>query len=278
MAQEPWRGASAIVDTRRIAKFGSFYAAEYRVRNMLKWWQAIVAFGIGNPILYLTSIGIGVGTLIDRHTNGAGPDGVKYLAFIAPALLATSALQGTMDEVTFPVVHGFDWRKVFFAMHAAGLTGKQIAHGVIMSAVARTVFTVSVYWLILWFFDAFDSLRALWLIPINVYLGACFGAVLMAVSSYMKEDDGWFAIIGRFVIAPMFLFSGTFYSLSTLPLSVRWVGWISPLWHATEIGRYFSYSHPIPGQMLFIHFGYMTLLGIAGILVANRKFALRLAA
>jgi len=278
MAQTQWRGASAIVDTRRIAKFGAFYAAEYRVRNMLKWWQAIVAFGIGNPILYLTSIGIGVGTLIDRHTNGAGPDGVKYLAFIAPALLATSALQGTMDEVTFPVVHGFDWRKVFFAMHAAGLTGKQIAQGVIMSAVARTVFTVSVYWLILWFFDAFDSLRALWLIPINVYLGACFGAVLMAVSSYMKEDDGWFAIIGRFVIAPMFLFSGTFYSLSTLPLSVRWVGWISPLWHATEIGRYFSYSHPISGQMLFIHFGYMTLLGIAGILVANRKFALRLAA
>ena len=278
MAQTQWRGASAIVDTRRIAKFGAFYAAEYRVRNMLKWWQAIVAFGIGNPILYLTSIGIGVGTLIDRHTNGAGPDGVKYLAFIAPALLATSALQGTMDEVTFPVVHGFDWRKVFFAMHAAGLTGKQIAQGVIMSAVARTVFTVSVYWLILWFFDAFDSLRALWLIPINVFFGACFGAVLMAVSSYMKEDDGWFAIIGRFVIAPMFLFSGTFYALSTLPLSVRWVGWISPLWHATEIGRYFSYSHPISGQMLFIHFGYMTLLGIAGILVANRKFALRLAA
>jgi len=278
MAQTQWRGASAIVDTRRIAKFGAFYAAEYRVRNMLKWWQAIVAFGIGNPILYLTSIGIGVGTLIDRHTNGAGPDGVKYLAFIAPALLATSALQGTMDEVTFPVVHGFDWRKVFFAMHAAGLTGKQIAQGVIMSAVARTVFTVSVYWLILWFFDAFDSLRALWLIPINVFFGACFGAVLMAVSSYMKEDDGWFAIIGRFVIAPMFLFSGTFYSLSTLPLSVRWVGWISPLWHATEIGRYFSYSHPISGQMLFIHFGYMTVLGVAGILIANRKFALRLAA
>jgi lipooligosaccharide transport system permease protein len=147
-----------------------------------------------------------------------------------------------------------------------------------MSAVARTVFTVSVYWLILWLFDAFDATRALWLIPINVYFGACFGAVLMAVSSYMKEDDGWFAIIGRFVIAPMFLFSGTFYSLSTLPLSVRWVGWISPLWHATEIGRYFSYNHPIPGQMLFVHFGYMTILGIAGILIANRKFALRLAA
>ena len=278
MNQTQWRGASTIVDTRKIARFGALYAAEYRMRNMLKWWQAIVAFGIGNPLIYLTSIGIGVGTLIDRHTHGAGPDGVKYLAFLAPALLATSALQGTMDEVTFPVVHGFDWRKVFFAMHAAGLTGKQIAQGVILSAVTRTVFTVSVYWAILWLFDAFDSPRALWLIPIQIYFGACFGAVLMAVSSYMKEDDGWFAIIGRFVIAPMFLFSGTFYSLSTLPLSVRWVGWISPLWHATEVGRYFAYQHPISPLMLAVHFGYMTLLGIAGILVANRKFGLRLAA
>jgi len=278
MSEAQWRGASAIVDTGKVARFGALYAAEYRIRNMLKWWQAMVAYGIGNPLLYLTSIGIGVGTLIDHHAHGAGPDGVRYLTFIAPALLATAALQSTMDEVTFPVVHGFEWRKVFFAMHAAGLTGKQIARGVMISAVLRTVFTVGVYWLILWFFDSFDSLRALWLLPIDIYLGACFGAVLMAVSAYMKEDDGWFAIIGRFVIAPMFLFSGTFYSLSTLPLTVRWVGWISPLWHATEVGRYFSYDHPISSTMLFVHFGYLTILGIAGLLVANRKFALRLAA
>jgi len=278
MAQTQWQGASVLVDTRRIARRGALYVAEYRIRNMLKWWQAILAFGLGNPILYLTSIGIGVGTLIDRHTNGAGPDGVKYLAFIAPALLATAALQGAMDEVTFPVVHGFDWRKVFFAMHAAGLTGKQIAQGVMISAILRTIFTVGVYWSILWLFDAFDSPRALWLIPIDIYLGACFGAALMAVSAYMKEDDGWFAIIGRFVIAPMFLFSGTFYALSTLPLTVQWVGWISPLWHATEVGRYFSYDHPIPGHMLLVHIGYLTAMGLIGLWVANRKFALRLAA
>lgn len=278
MSADNWRGATNLVDTNRIARFGAFYAAEYRIRNMLKWWQAIVAFGIGNPLLYLTSIGIGVGSLIDKNTNGTGPDGVKYLAFIAPALLATAALQGTMEEVTFPVLHGFDWRKVFYAMHAAGLTGKQVAQGVMISAITRSVFTVSVYWVILWAFGAFSSIEAIWLIPIQIFFGACFASVMMAASAYMKEDDGWFAIIGRFVIAPMFLFSGTFYSLSTLPLSIRWVGWISPLWHATEIGRYFSYDHPISAQMLFVHFGYMSLLCVIGLLIANRKFALRLAA
>ena len=278
MSAELWRGASSLVDTKRIARFGATYAAEYRIRNMLKWWQAIVAFGVGNPLLYLTSIGIGVGTLIDKHTHGAGPDGVKYLAFLAPALVATAALEGTMEEVTFPVVHGFDWRKVFFAMHAAGLTGKQIAQGVILSAISRAIFTVSVYWAILWIFGAFGAIHAIWLIPVELYFGACFASLMMAASSYMKDDDGWFAIIGRFVIAPMFLFSGTFYSLATLPLSVRWIGWISPLWHATEVGRHIAYGHTLSVQMIFVHFGYMTLIGVAGLLIAFRKFALRLAA
>jgi lipooligosaccharide transport system permease protein len=278
MSAELWRGASSLVDTKRIARFGATYAAEYRIRNMLKWWQAIVAFGVGNPLLYLTSIGIGVGTLIDKHTHGAGPDGVKYLAFLAPALVATAALEGTMEEVTFPVVHGFDWRKVFFAMHAAGLTGKQIAQGVILSAISRAIFTVSVYWAILWIFGAFGSIHAIWLIPVELYFGACFASLMMAASSYMKDDDGWFAIIGRFVIAPMFLFSGTFYSLATLPLSVRWIGWISPLWHATEVGRHIAYGHTLSVQMIVVHFGYMTLIGVAGLLIAFRKFALRLAA
>jgi len=278
MSAELWRGASSLVDTKRIARFGATYAAEYRIRNMLKWWQAIVAFGVGNPLLYLTSIGIGVGTLIDKHTHGAGPDGVKYLTFLAPALVATAALEGTMEEVTFPVVHGFDWRKVFFAMHAAGLTGKQIAQGVILSAISRAIFTVSVYWAILWIFGAFGSIHAIWLIPVELYFGACFASLMMAASSYMKDDDGWFAIIGRFVIAPMFLFSGTFYSLATLPLSVRWIGWISPLWHATEVGRHIAYGHTLSFQMIFVHFGYMTLIGVAGLLIAFRKFALRLAA
>jgi len=278
MSAELWRGASSLVDTKRIARFGATYAAEYRIRNMLKWWQAIVAFGVGNPLLYLTSIGIGVGTLIDKHTHGAGPDGVKYLTFLAPALVATAALEGTMEEVTFPVVHGFDWRKVFFAMHAAGLTGKQIAQGVILSAISRAIFTVSIYWAILWIFGAFGSIHAIWLIPVELYFGACFASLMMAASSYMKDDDGWFAIIGRFVIAPMFLFSGTFYSLATLPLSVRWIGWISPLWHATEVGRHIAYGHTLSFQMIFVHFGYMTLIGVAGLLIAFRKFALRLAA
>ena len=276
MLDQTWRGATNLVDTRKVAKRGAIYVAEYRIRNILKWWQAVLAFDVGNPVLFLSSIGIGVGSLIDNHTQGAGPDGVKYLTFLAPALLATAALQGTMEEVTFPVMHGFDWRKVFYAMYAAGLTGKQVAQGIMLSAIAKGSFAVTIYWIVLWLANGFSSLSALWLIPIEIYFGACFACVIMAIASFVKKDDGWFAIIGRFVIAPMFLFSGTFYSLTTLPLSVRWVGWISPLWHATEIGRYVSYRHDSSITMLLIHFGYLTALGATGLAIAYWKFAKRL--
>ncbi len=277
MTDEKWRGAVDLVNTQKVARRGALYVAEYRIRNILKWWQAVLAFDIGNPILFLTSIGIGVGTLVNQNNGGTGPDGVKYLTFLAPALLATAALQGTMEEVTFPVMHGFDWRKVFFAMHAAGLTGKQVAQGIMLSAIAKGSFAVSIYWIVLWLANGFSSLSALWLIPIEIYFGACFACVIMAVASFVKKDDGWFAIIGRFVIAPMFLFSGTFYSLATLPLSVRWVGWISPLWHATEIGRYVSYRQDFSVAMLLVHFGYLTALGATGLAIAYWKFAKRLA-
>ena len=100
MKNQTWRGASVVVDANKVSRFGALYAAEYRIRNMLKWWQAILAFDIGNPVLFLTSIGIGVGSLVDKHTAGSGPDGVKYLTFLAPALLATAAIQSTMEEVT----------------------------------------------------------------------------------------------------------------------------------------------------------------------------------
>ena len=277
MTDEKWRGAVDLVNTQKVARRGALYVAEYRIRNILKWWQAVLAFDIGNPILFLTSIGIGVGTLVNQNNGGTGPDGVKYLTFLAPALLATAALQGTMEEVTFPVMHGFDWRKVFFAMHAAGLTGKQVAQGIMLSAIAKGSFAVSIYWIVLWLANGFSSLSALWLIPIEIYFGACFACVIMAVASFVKKDDGWFAIIGRFVIAPMFLFSGTFYSLATLPLSVRWVGWISPLWHATEIGRYVSYRQDFSVAILLVHFGYLTALGATGLAIAYWKFAKRLA-
>ena len=271
-------GAISLVDVDKVKKFGALYIAEYRIRHMMKWWSAILAFGIGNPVLYLTSVGIGIGTLVDANLGSDGINGVSYLLFLAPALLASAAIQSGMDEVTFPVLAGFIWEKTFYAMNATAITGRQIAWGVQLAALARTVFTTSIYWLVLVLFGVTDWSSILTLAPVAIFAGASFAALMLAVAAYVKDDDGYFALIGRFVIAPMFLFSGTFYPLDLLPMGLQVVGWISPLWHATELGRQFTHGINMSNMMLIIHLGYLAFLFAIGATLGGKKIAQRLAA
>ena len=97
------------------------------------------------------------------------------------------------------------------------------------------------------------------------------------VTSFVKDDDGFFAIVGRFIIAPMFMFSGTFYPITTLPIYLQWIGWISPLWHATNAGRALSYGHAVEPWLMVVHTAYLALMIVAGFWMANRQFEKRLA-
>ena len=114
---------------RKVSLTGFRYVVEARILNMIKWTRIIIFVAIANPILYLLSIGIGVGSLIDSK-DGLG--GVEYLTFLAPALLATAAIQGMLDEVIFPTFEGFKWVKNFFAMNSTSLTGTDIAVGYLL--------------------------------------------------------------------------------------------------------------------------------------------------
>jgi len=270
-------GAIELVDVKKVSRWGAFYVAEYRIRHMRKWWSAILAYGIGSPVLYLTSIGLGIGTLVDSNLGSQGINGVSYLLFLAPALLAGAAIQSGMDESTFPVLQGFIWEKVFYAMNATALTGRQIAIGVQIGAFARTLFSVALYWIVMVLFGVADLFTMFTLIPAAVFAGVAFGSLMLAVAAYVKDDDGYFALIGRFVIAPMFLFSGTFYPLDLLPKALQIVGWISPLWHATEIGRQLTYGVNMPAHMMLLHFGYLTVLLLVGIHFGAKRISQRLA-
>ena len=250
---------------------------EYRLRNMWKWRTAIIIYGLGGPFLYLASIGIGVGSLVDAN-NGAGIDGVPYLMFLAPALLASAAIQGTQDEAVFPVLQGFIWEKLFYGMHATALTAKQIANGVLLAALVRAVFTSTMYWVVLLAFGAVSLSSALTLIPAATGAGMAFGAFVMWIAARVINEDGFFAVFGRFVVTPMFLFSGTFYPLDTLPLAVQWIGWISPLWHATELGRAFSYGTGFASSGTWLHVGGLAAMFVAGLLLSHRQFERRLRA
>jgi lipooligosaccharide transport system permease protein len=270
------QGSLKIVDAAKVAARGSIFVAEARLRAMLKWIWLIISLAIANPVLYLVSIGLGVGAYIDKNTGGMGVDGVSYITFLAPALLATAAIQGAIDESVYPTLEGFKWNKTFFSMNATPLSGNHIAMGVFFNSLIRVIFTAVTYWFVMLAFGVLESPRAWLAIFTAVMAGAAFGAIMQALAGMLENENIFFTVLQRFVIMPLFLFSGTFYPLTNMPIYLQWIGWISPLWHATELGRWLSYGHEISTLMLYTHFIFLNSLLLIGIIASRRIFTRRL--
>ncbi|CAB4577837.1 unannotated protein [freshwater metagenome] len=270
------QGSLKIVDAAKVAARGSIFVAEARLRTMMKWIWLIIGLAIANPVLYLVSIGLGVGAYIDKNTGGMGVDGVSYITFLAPALLATAAIQGAIDESVYPTLEGFKWNKIFFSMNSTPLSGNHIATGVFLNSLIRVTFTAIIYWLVMLAFGVLESPRAWMAIFTAIMAGAAFGAMMQALAGMLENEDIFFTVLQRFVIMPLFLFSGTFYPLTNMPIYLQWIGWISPLWHATELGRWLTYGHEISTLMLYTHFVFLNSILVIAVIASRRIFTRRL--
>lgn len=270
--------AEALQWGRKPRMFGTWYVTEHMVRAMRAYGWTIIVGALGQPILYLLGLAVGLAALIDAPIVENGVE-VSYLVFVAPALLMTAAISVASEEFSYPVMAGFKWRRYFFGFSASALSPGQIAGGVVAGASARIIFVVVAYYAFLWIFGAVPDPATGWLtIPIGLLAGLAFGIPYMAYAASITEDKGQIALVQRFIFMPMFLFSGTFYPLATLPLWLQWIGWVSPLWHATELGRIVTYGKPAEPFMIVVHVGYLLVLSIGGYLVGRRLFGRRLAA
>ncbi|MBD7957293.1 ABC transporter permease [Microbacterium sp. Sa4CUA7] len=274
--------AEALAWGRKPRSRGSWYVTEHMVRAMRAYGWTIVVGALGQPIIYLLGLGIGLAALIDAPVADAGSE-VSYLMFVAPALLMTAAIAVASEEFTYPVMAGFKWRRYFYGFNASPLSSPQIANGVIAGAAARMLVAVATYYGFIWIFFAVvgggvPHPATAWLsIVLGVLAGLAFGIPLMAYAASIEDDKGQFALVQRFVFMPMFLFSGTFYPLSNLPDWLEWIGWISPLWHATQAGRILTYGTPVEGGIVLGHTTYLLVLAVLGYLLARRIFEHRLA-
>ena len=271
--------ARELMGTDRGAKgrrWGWWYVFEHRLLNMRAYAWSITMSSIGTPLFYLFALGVGLGALVDANTGSRGIDGVSYLTFVGPALLASAAITSAFEESAFPVMSGFKWSREFFAMNATVVGSGQIMVGVLAAAAFRVVLTVSIYWALLAAFGAAPSPLSFLAVFAALLGGLSFATPIMAFAASLEDDQGYFALIGRFVIAPMFLFSGTFYPLEQLPVGLQAVGWISPLWHATELGRWATYGHEQSATMILVHIAYLTVLAAVGLALARGLFARRL--
>ncbi|MDQ0078778.1 ABC transporter permease [Arthrobacter oryzae] len=269
------RAHSPAVSAARARRWGSFYYAEQVLRVMKGYGWTIVMYGVGQPVAYLFAMGVGLATLVDTN-SGAAFGGVSYLAFIAPALLISAAVMTAANEFTFPVMDGFKWRRVYYGPHASPLTPEQIASGHIMAVSLRFLLQSAIYFVVVALFGASPSGWGWVSVLVATLAGLSFGLPLMAYAASIKEDKGQFAMVMRFIVTPLFLFSGTFFPLDSLPLVVRWIGWISPIWHGTELGRVFSYGYEEAPLLTIAHVVFLVGLAVAGWMLTKRQFVRRL--
>ncbi len=271
--------AEAMQWGRKPRRRGGWYVTEHMVRAMRAYGWTIIVGAVGQPILYLLGLAVGLAALIRVPIVDHGQE-VTYLMFVAPALLATATISLASEELTYPVMAGFKWRRYFYGFNASPLSSPQIANGVIAGAAARMIVASAAYYLIVWLlpFGAVPHPATGWLaIVAGVLAGLAFGIPLMAYAASIEDDKGQFALVQRFIFMPMFLFSGTFYPLDSLPPWLAWIGWISPLWHGSELGRVATYAAAVDPVMVAVHLGYLLVLAAVGYVFARRVFTERLA-
>lgn len=269
--------AEAMEWGRKPRRLGSWYVTEHMVRAMRAYGWTIIVGALGQPIMYLLGLAVGLAALIQAPIVDHGQE-VSYLVFVAPALLVTAAIAVASEEMTYPVMAGFKWRRYFYGFNASPLGSAQIANGVIAGAAARMFVAVAAYYLFIWIFGAVPSPATGWIaILAGVGAGLAFGIPLMAYAGSIEDDKGQFALVQRFLFMPMFLFSGTFYPLETLPGWLQWIGWISPLWHGAQIGRVATYGAAVDAGLLAVHVAYLLVLCVVGYLWGRRVFIERLA-
>lgn len=267
--------AQAVELGATMRRMGGWYVAEHRLRGMLAYLQTMIATSIGTPVLYLYALGVGLATLIDTNI-GEGSSAVPYLVFVAPALLCSAALTVATEEFTYPILLGFKWNPIFFAINSAPISGGQIINGVVYAVTIRLLGQGTIYYL---FMMAFGAVPGGWgwvTILVATATGMAIGTLLMAYATSMKDDRGQIAYIMRFGIIPLTLFSGTFFPLETLPSFLHWIGWISPLWHGVELSRVLAYGYEEPGWLTAVHIAYLFVLIVVGWALARRLAVRRL--
>jgi len=240
------------------------------VDTFRRTWRGSAATMFGVPVLQLLAFGYGLGHLIGR-TNGP-VEGVTYVAFLAPGLVAASAMQTALEEATWSVMAAIKWQRTYHAMLATPLTAGQILLSHLLWAATMVAMSTAVLLLVI----AVLGLGTGWLVlalPAAVLVGLAFAAPAMAMTA-RSEDTQSLTYLYRFGVVPLFLFSGTFFPISQLPAWLERLAWVTPLWHGVALCRDLVLGRV--GWLDLVHVGYLLALLAVGLLLADRAFRRRL--
>jgi lipooligosaccharide transport system permease protein len=253
----------------------SFAVREFRywLTNYRRTWRGSIYTSFLSPVLYLGAMGIGLGKLVDAHGT-ARLGGVSYLAFLAPGLLAAAAMQSGIEESTYPVLGSVKWRRTYYAAAASPLRPADIFHGHLLFTIMRLVMNSAIFLVVMAAFGAITSPWVLAAVPVAVLTGLAFAAPIEAWAITVSKDTS-FALVFRFGMIPLFLFSGTFFPVTQLPAWIRPLAYATPLWHGVALCRSLSLGTATLSGAL-VHVGYLAALAAVSIVVGNRTYRRRL--
>jgi lipooligosaccharide transport system permease protein len=254
----------------------SWRAAWLRVEASWAWyrryWRSnLYSTGL-QPLLFLVAMGLGFGSQVQA---GPATGGLSYLHYIAPALLVSAAMQNAVGESTYPVLSGFKWQKDYLAVTATPLTPGQLLGGHLTWVTLRLLLAGGVYAVIALAFGAWLNAGVLLVLLIGVYTGIACAAPVTALAATTYDEGFRFNSLFRFVVMPMTLFAGTFFPVEQIPLALRWLAWISPLWHGNELARGATLGG-LGAPAALGHLAFLTAVLVVGAFLARKYFYRRL--
>src|SRR5215469_5373171 len=256
LVTRPWRS---------LGGRGSLHLVERHARVGRHLWL-MVASGIAEPLFYLLAIGVGIGQLVGTV---AGPGGkpVSYAAFVAPALLATSSMNGAIFDSTFNVFFLLKYAKVYDATLATPMRPQDVALGQVIWALIRGALYAFAFTVVILALGLLKSPWAVGVLPAAVLTGFAFAATGMAATTFMRSwQDFEFVTLATL---PLFLFSATFFPLSVYPRPVAVLVECTPLYQAVTLIRGLSLGVVGPG--LLWHAAYLAVMGLAGLYLAGAR-------
>jgi lipooligosaccharide transport system permease protein len=246
---------------------------EHRLVSYRRTFRGSLFSSFLQPALFLTAMGVGLGALVNRPGNAA-LGGVPYLVFLAPGLLAGTAMQTAAFESTFPVMAAIRWVRSYVAMLATPIGVNDIVVGQLAWIAVRLTMVATIFVAIMTLFGATHSPAILLAIPVAVLTGMAFSAPIAAFSATQENAEG-FNMLFRFVINPLFLFSGTFFPVGQLPALLQPIAYLTPLYHGVALARQLSLGTGTVSEAI-LHGGVLVAFVVVGVVACLITFRQRL--
>lgn len=244
---------------------------EFNARVYRRTWRGGIVTMFLAPVFFLASMGFGLGRFVDSTGNAAGALGdVSYAAWLAPGLLASTAMQTGGFAATYTIMGRIRWDRIYHGMLATPLTIRGIVLGELGWIGIRLGIAAGAFLLVMAAFGLVLAPSGLLAVPAGMLTGLAFAAPILAFTPTQDNDQGFNAIF-RFGLTPLFLFSGTFFPIEQLPEAIRWLAWLTPLWHGVALTRSLTLGVVDPALAL-VNVAALCAFITAGSLVALRTF------